>query len=179
MKEFNLERWLRTGEELITRGGVKALYTKYFEDNDDGYKLKSILADGSTISHYKDGLYGKNGMYKKFALFFVNEKEPEAKPKRGDTVWVRSDNVVGWLPRIFLIEIKDIFFPYCTVSIAGESAFREKRKIYTSNWKYMRTTDPALDKPEIKITVKVNGKEVELSTLSDESILAIKNANKQ
>jgi len=180
MKEFNLERWLRTGEELVTRGGVKVLCTKYFENNAAFCKLKSMLADGSNISHYTDGDYTKSSSEEQLDLYFANDIEPKPQPKRGDTVWVRDNENDCWHKRIFLVEMKDCNSPFIVTEKDSEYLRNPDAymQFYFTCWKEVRTTDPALDKPKIEITVKVNGKEVKLSTLSDESILAIKNAAK-
>jgi len=178
MKEFNLERWLRTGEELITRNSEKMLATKYCPNNENDYKIRSLTETGKMHSCFENGSYQDDVTAHDGDLFFVNDIEPEPKPKRGDTVWVRDHEQTIWTAKIFLAEFKNAVYPYKTVLGSNEELFITGKTYGDSAWKYMRTTNPALDKPKIEITVKVNGKEVKLSTLSDESILAIKNAAK-
>ena len=175
MVKFNLERWLRTGEELILNNGVKVLCTKYFEQNTGAYKLRSILADGNSISHYTNGDYtsvSEQGC----DLYFANDIEPKPQPKRGDWVWVRDRAVDEWDKRRFIerfIKTNNSDVECRTVYVGQESRFFRGELYATTTWRHMRTTDPALDKDVVKL--EINGKEV---VLSEDSIKSIMNAVK-
>lgn len=176
MVEFNLERWLCTGEELVLNNGVKVLCTKYFERNTDAYKIRSILANGNTISHYINGDY-TSVSEQEWDLYFVNDIEPKPQPKRGDTVWVWSDVLSRWESHIFVerfIKSNESDIECRTVCVGQESKFLEGKYYNTVSWKRMRTTDPALDKDVVKL--EINGKEI---VLSEDSVKSIMNAVKR
>lgn len=88
-------------------------------------------------------------------------------PERGERVEVSdykdfSDKEV----RIFLTKIEGAFFPFQCVENGYEEEYAKGNKFGTLHWKYMRRIP---QKPEIEVTVKVNGKEVEPSKISKET----------
>lgn len=172
MVEFNLERWLRTGEELCLGNGKKVLACKYFPKAASSDRLVIIKQYGDTARRDEDGNAISNDSA--ISLFFVNDEEPKPQPKRGDTVWVKDYHPLAWTPRILIETFTGSDVACRCVSEGQEKAFKEGKYYSLDAWHYMRTTDPALD-VNLEITVKLNGKEILLSELSDETLLAIKN----
>jgi len=76
--------------------------------------------------------------------------------------------------RIFLTHIEGAIYPFICIANGHEDKFKSGEKFGISECKYARKIQ---DKPqgEIELTVKVNGKEVPLSDISEETLLKIRN----
>ena len=92
--------------------------------------------------------------------------------KTGDKVLVQDNDDEDWFERVFVCEYNRKY--WC---ISGENGrFSEWSTINELNaWEYIKPLEEKLD---IALTCTVNGEEVPLSDISEETLLAIRNKSK-
>jgi hypothetical protein len=83
-----------------------------------------------------------------FELVSTIEKEPVY----GQEVWVRDSEDEEWREEIFFTVVNDI---NCTFqSFKQKEHFELNKGFAITSWKHLRTTDPALDKTTLKLTLQ-------------------------
>lgn len=170
MKPFDLELAVK-GHPLVLRNGTKVEEFKYFETSKSKYPCAIPLPDPTFCLFYfsKEGKYSA---YKKsdYDLFLDDSVEWEEPLEMGDIVEVYKDDT--WEERIFITEGVDQG-ARC-VNLHDVKGFQDGKSFNTVYWKPNEWRRKP-KKVEIDITVKVNGISVPLNTISDETLLKIKN----
>ncbi len=92
--------------------------------------------------------------------------------KTGDTVWVRDGDKCDWVKRVFVCEYEGGYWviKHSSGQFLGDSTSSNLLK-----WKQIKPLEEKLD---IALTCTVNGEEVPLSDISEETLLAIRNKSK-
>ena len=94
------------------------------------------------------------------------------KYKTGDKVLVRDYENNKWVKRLFLYEYNGNY--YCMNNVDG----KEMKAILKNPPVIWRQIKPLEEKLDIALTCTVNGEEVPLSDISEETLLAIRNKSK-
>jgi len=107
--------------------------------------------------------------------YWVGEYEIELTTpeyKTGDKVLVRDYVISEWTERVFVCEYNGMY--WCIFGDEGRFGSCETNEPLNA-WKQIK---PLEDKLDIALTCTVNGEEVPLSDISEETLLAIRNKSK-
>ena len=90
----------------------------------------------------------------------------------GEKIEVRESNDDPWEKAFFVAFRPGAKYPYCTVHHYYTGEFQQGEPYLGGYYRYVRR----IEKPNIEITAKINGKEVPLSKISDETFRNLKEA---
>ena len=155
--EFNLERAL-AGDKLITRDGndVHNFHERVDVNDFLDYPYGWSTPVGDKRTCLANGAWHTSGYKHANDLFMAEEKEVKWAPEKGEMVEV-SDNHVYWHPAEFVTEYKGTF--HCWNTNESISSL--------TPWLYCRKI------PVVKMTIIVDGKEIDPMKLSNEQIKII------
>lgn len=142
----------------------------YINDNDDF----DWAGDTTDLFYGHDGedfictVYPRNTLILTIKQF--TDMTTEEEYTRGEIVQTRDVKHDEWYNRIYLGEIEGSISPYITVHSSYEKEFRSNEEFSISNWTQIRKKQD-----ELKVTLTLNGEEVDPSTLSKKSWDALRN----
>ncbi|MCP5006662.1 MAG: hypothetical protein GY941_22375 [Planctomycetes bacterium] len=112
-----------------------------------------------TCYNLTKGRFGGANEYRTSTILSYEEAlaEPEWQPKRGDRVLVWDDHKENAVERIFLAEIKGVYYPIYCVADCHEDGFENGETFDLCCWANMKplpTIDPAITELEEKIVAQ-------------------------
>ncbi len=133
--------------------------------------------------HYK--YYGKHGTQINFNTHifgtvltkkeFLTLARHTPGPKCGDLVEVSNDNK-NWMKLYFVAQYEGSGRPYVCVTKSDERSFEMGNSAFIVNvWKYMR---PIKEEVEVAVQLTINGKEVDINTITEEQWTTLKQSKK-
>ena len=150
--------------------------------------MKFKVGDKVRFAHRNDGCYGfiskinHNGRCpylvaviegdQSYGWYFEESLKPYEEYKTGDTVWVRDGDECDWVKRVFVCEYEG---GYWVIKHPSGQFYPESTSASLLKWKQIKPLEEKLD---IALTCTVNGEEVPLSDISEETLLAIRNKSK-
>lgn len=142
-------------------GYIKNYFTKHMRSLCGGSFIVKEIADGKC--------YFLEDCKKPVWNWHITDDMIAHNFKYGEEIDV-SDDGDHWTKRIFVGYIDGHSHPFACVEGRLESKFLNREKFQTQEWCYARK----VQKPEIEITVRINGKEAKLSDISEETLKKIR-----
>jgi len=152
-----------------------------------GDKVRIIANEGSTNSAKAlDGTFGYvtkwDGRHYRVELSalgdwtYCDESELESYPtyKTGDEVEVRDKDCETWIKKTYLLTLNDVFL-CCDNSHFPRLETAKTPRTDVHSWKQIRP----IETPKMELTLTVDGKQVPISTLSEESLINLHKASKE
>ncbi len=160
LKELNKRGYVWSdGSSLLS-------YTSHTEwANGDSYGLAYQIWEDKDITYSCLGGYlRKDCPTLSFKEFKEEYMENKCEFKRGDKILVRDFPDNDYIEKIFLTYIDGAFSPYICVAGVYEEGYENGEEFVTQHWKYAKKKEDTFE-----LTVKINGKDVDPSTISKET----------
>lgn len=165
MKKFDLELAL-AGHPLVTRNGEKILnFVRVSMEATNDHNCIATTSQGNWISVTDEGKYYADKDESIHDLFLDDSIPWVRTPKMGDIIEVKNTKAENWKSRIFIKEGKD----NSVICVYGpeEGVFKGGTAFATCTWYCWRW--PEEEKQEVNINIKLNGKPLDLNSISKET----------